>query len=482
LNKIDANGQAINREFCRHYVDEHIFKLRPQDYNKKYPKWPGAVGFEVEMLPVIFQGDGRRPALVPLQGAADTLASCLRRLARRRDWSIEESPGLKDSGSLLMRILMDQGDALTFEPGGQLEFSSIPYPCLADAIKRLEAVQADLTESLSPCEIELLQIGCNPWYRAPEVGLQMPKARYEAMDRYFASIGPWGEVMMRLTCSVQVCLDFGPTEEIMARRFLVAQLISPFATAIFANSPFMGGKISDMRTHRSKSWRHLDPSRSGGPAGLEKIQLHGNKNACAEVYTDFLLGARVVFVESLDYRVMTKSITFAEWIDQGIDGVRPTLKDLETHLSLLFPEVRARGFLEMRSIDCQSRIWQTVPAAFYTGLLYDEQSLNACHELLTPLISAVPELLGQSVFGLQNDAISSVALKLMDVTVEGFSRMPGCFLSEGSLTRLIKFREHFTARGRTPADDWLDAFAAGGGEISGRLIADLEGRWQELVV
>jgi glutamate--cysteine ligase len=480
LNKSNKHDR-VTREFCRHYVDEHIFKLRPQDYTEKYPKWPGAVGFEVEMLPVIYAQGGQRPALVPLQGASGSLASCLRQLAERRGWTIDESVGAQDSEPLLMRILMDQGDALTFEPGGQLEFSSIPYPCLADAIKRMEAVQADLTDSLSPCEIDLVQIGCNPWYRASDVGLQMAKPRYQAMDRYFASIGPWGEVMMRLTCSIQVCLDFGPTEEVMAQRYLAAQLIAPFATAIFANSPFIDGKRSDRRSNRSKSWRHIDPSRSGVPAGLEKIQLRRNKSSCAEVYTDFLLAARVVFVESLNYKVMTKPTTFAEWIEHGIDGVYPTQTDLETHLSLLFPEVRSRGFLEMRSIDCLSRVWQTVPAAFYTGLLYDERSLNACSELLNPLISAVPELLTQSVYGLQDPVLFNVGLKLIDAAVEGFSRLPRCFLSEGSLARLVHYREHFTARRRTPADDWLDAVVGTGHELTGQTILDVENRWQNLV-
>lgn len=480
MTREPEKNKPVTLDSCRQYVDENIFKLRPADYHKKYPNWPGAVGLEVEMLPVVFRDGQARPSLVALQGESNSLASCLRSLAARRGWTVETSPGEDGHGPLLMRVLTEQGDALTFEPGGQLEFSSHPYPCLVDATTRLEEIQKDLLEALASCKVELLQFGSNPWYSAAEVGLQMPKPRYRAMDRYFSEIGPWGEVMMRLTCSIQVCLDFGANEESMARRYLLAQLMSPFATAMFANSPFIAGRPSGVRSVRSKAWRHLDPSRSGVAQGLDRILRRPTKRSCTDYYTEFMFGAGVVFIESRGFQVLTKPTTFGQWVEHGIDGLYPTLQDLETHLSLLFPEVRPRGFLEMRSVDCLPQFWQTVPAAFYVGLLYDDLNIDTCHRLLNRYCGNIPALLEKSPEGLADDEIFSVSLKLLDAAIDGFSRMPSCFRSEISMARLIQYREHYTSRRRTPSDDWLDAVVSNEGVLSESVVAEVEDRWHLL--
>ncbi len=38
---------------------------------------------------------------------------------------------------------------------------------------------------------------------------------------------------------MQVNLDFGSSEEMLAKRYVAANLIAPFATAIFANSQLL---------------------------------------------------------------------------------------------------------------------------------------------------------------------------------------------------------------------------------------------------
>ncbi len=48
----------------------------------------------------------------------------------------------------------------------------------------------------------------------------------------FYGISPYGRRMMRQTCTMQVNLDFGSSEEMLAKRYVAANLIAPFATAI----------------------------------------------------------------------------------------------------------------------------------------------------------------------------------------------------------------------------------------------------------
>ncbi|MFK7823130.1 MAG: glutamate-cysteine ligase family protein [Oligoflexales bacterium] len=449
----------INIEHCESYIANHIFLLRPQNYREKYPLWPGSVGIELEMLPIILpsaQETAAKPLPVPLQGKGDSLAGVLRDMAKNHSWKLVEEVSEKGSQTAyLLRVELDQGDNLTFEPGGQLEFSSKPYPCLSDAVRRVRFIQHELDEQLAKNGWTLVQLGINPWHDPQEIGLQMAKSRYQAMDRFFTNIGQYGRRMMRQTCTIQACVDFGPTETDMAKRFLASQLLAPFATGLFANSPFKDGQLADRPGFRSLVWRSLDTSRTGIPR-LSHLASALNKKECVASYLEFVLAAKVVFVEALDYEVPDKDISFAQWIEHGYKGIKPTTQDFETHLSLLFPEVRPRGFLELRSVDSQARPWQIVPAAFFTGLLYDQDKLEKTLEILMPYLSSIDSLLVESSMGLQHPIIKDVSQKLMQLSWEGFKLLPPCFRGEGTEKALRIFGECYTNRGRTPADDLIE--------------------------
>ena len=52
-------------------------------------------------------------------------------------------------------------------------------------------------------------------------------------------------------------------------------------------------------------------------------------------------------------------------------GLRPTLKDWETHLTTIFPEVRLKRYMEMRGGDGGPLPMILALPAFWVGLLYD---------------------------------------------------------------------------------------------------------------
>jgi len=477
-----SRAPRITRDECIAHITESTFRLRPSDWRERYPLWPGAVGLEIEMLPVAKTGGGAPgstaaappasspasiaagdlPRGIPLQGRNHSLAAILRSISPQNRWTVEDYPedvarevGIESP--MLAGITMDVGDKLSFEPGGQLEFSSIPYPCLTDAVRRMRQVQGILDERLAQDGIELVQLGINPWHTVEQINLQMRKPRYRAMNEFFSKIGPAGQRMMRQTCTVQVNLDFGPDETTLAKRFLVAQLLAPITGAVFANSGFVDGRRNSLRGLRSQVWLDIDPSRTGVPRGLDRVAREWTKASCVAAYVDLLMNSKVVFVAGLGYRVPQGGITWGEWLDRPIDGVYPTKADLETQLSLLFPEVRARGFLELRSVDCQPRAWQVVPAAFWIGILYDPVSLDGALELLNPHLGHLSNLLGAVPrTGVSSGPLRELSGRLMELAIAGFGRLAPCFKGEGSDRRLRVFAEHFTMRGRAPIDDLWD--------------------------
>ncbi len=468
----------ITEDQCREWIETKVFPLQPETYRNQYPGFPGAVGLEIEMLPLLAGGVNDHPQRVPLQGPKNTLAAWLRKIAMAHGWRMMESDSA--DGTLLMGIKLDQDDNLSFEPGGQLEFSSRPYHCLSEAISRTQYIQSLLDRELrARGGIELLQVGLNPWHSVEEIGLQMPKPRYLAMNEFFSGVSSFGPRMMRQTCTVQVNLDFGPTEILMAKRFLASMLIAPVTGAIFNYSAFESGKPTGMTGLRQRVWRHLDPSRTDIP-NLDHLLKRLDKKACVDTWHQFTMAARVVFVTRQNYKVMHEPVTWAQWLRSGIDGMKPDAEDFATHLSLLFPEVRARGFLELRSVDCQSRVWQFAPAAWWTGLLYDNRALDEVLDLMTPFAANIGTLLGQSDQGLSNREIAGLAKKLARISIEGLSRLPGCYFGGGALKTLQVFTEHFVDRGRVPANDLLDVFARRGALDLGCFRA-VEDEWQRLL-
>jgi glutamate--cysteine ligase len=469
----------LDRQACLRHVDETTFRLQPADYRQKYPKWAGLVGLEIEMQPVDVRRplpDGR-PGRVQLQGETGSVAALLRKLAHANGWPLSLTQD--DHGHpLLLSVQLDHDDQITFEPGGQIEFSSKPYPCLSEAVRRMRSVQSLLEEMLRPHGIELVQIGINPWHSIPEIGLQMAKGRYRAMDRYFSAIGEFGQRMMRQTCTVQVNLDFGPDPDTLARRYLASQLLAPIAAATFSYSPHVDGKEAGMVGFRTRVWRDVDRRRTGLP-GLARLARDMTRDAAVETYLEFALAAPVVFVTGLDYKVPEPKVSFGEWLVRPIDGLRPTLDDFKTHLTLLFPEVRPRGFLELRSIDCQPRAFQAVPASYMTGLLYDQRALGQLLDELLPRASRLAELLPEAAHGLAHPELASLAARMMDLSIEAFSRFTTCYTADGCQAQLVAFRDRFTARGRTPGDELAGEIRRGGG-LTVPLLQRLEETWAKV--
>ncbi len=451
------------------YISEKVFVTTPSSYYANYPKWPGLVGLEIEMLPLV-KGNAFPPILAKRNQA---LEDALITASKNAGWQThyDDDPANKNK---ILSIDLGEQDQITFEPGGQLEISTKPYPCLTQAVERLSHLQNMLDQGLEQNGLEITQIGMNPWYSPKEIGLQIPKARYHAMTEYFGNINAGvGLRMMRQTCTVQVNLDFGPDESTLAKRYLAAQVLAPFAGAIFAFSPYCDGKLTEFRSMRIDVWQKIDRGRTGFPKHLNEIAQRLDQASCVQGYFELFMNSPVVFVTGLHYEVPERTLTFKDWLTHGYKGIFPNYDDLKTCLSLLFPEVRARGFLELRSIDCQARPWQIVPAVFYTALLYDEQSLNSLVSWADEFLrkNSLEETWAKARYGLREADLAAHVQHIMELAISGFDRLPSCFHGQRAKERLVAFYQNFTELGVTPADALIKKCKKNGVRVPG--IAEL---------
>ena len=354
------------------------------------------------------------------------------------------TPGSADD-LLLGPAGLPGGSRLTNEPGGQLELSSLPFPDMATACAAVASDVAVLRAALAERALGLLGMGLHPDGARP---LVHPTDRYRAMDAYFAANGPAGRTMMTATASVQVNLDAGPAGQ-HDDRWAVAHRLGPVLAAAFANSPCSGGRPTGQRSTRLVTWEGIDASRTA-PA-WQPGQDCGS-------WARYALDARVMFVPTVDGRLeaVARPLTFAGWIAGGHPDRRPTLCDLEYHLTTLFPPVRPRGWLELRFLDALPPAWWPVAVAVTTALLDDEEARAEAAAAAAPVTDrwsqAARQGLGHPPLALA--ARRCFALALASLDAGGHDR--------DVVDAVAAYADRFVARGRCPADDRLDRWQATG--------------------
>ena len=451
---LDSNFSPMTKEECLEDLRERLFSPKRSSANALDSS--GKVGLEQEAFSWEKDsqtGQAIRPTSLyegPIPLAQLLGEKCQNRGGQAHHFGTKDSPKID-------KISFASGDNFQFEPGGQIEIATAPYSSLIELEQNLKKMQGILEEIQEENPVTFAQIGTHPFFTGEEIGLQLPKPRYRHLQGYFNSLHPSGQQMMLQTCSQHINLDLGEKEEIQLLRIGVAQAICPLLTAIFAHSPTLERKNFGKKSLRSILWKNLDSKRTGF-----WIPEKGNfsKKGWVEAYAQLAFQAPLLNVKGIDDRWFGGPFTWAYWLKNEIEGRKPTFPDWENHLSLLFPQLRMKGFLEVRATDALPRNWQIVPAAFLSGILYSPKALEAAWEVLEPKIHNLNLLCQKASDGLKEDEIFRIAKEIFRLAGDGLQSLPESFRSEGQIQLLESYFEHFTAKRRTPADELLEKLSS----------------------
>ena len=351
------------------------------------------------------------------------------------------------------------GGAISLEPGGQFELSGAPYDNVHQTAAELMAHLAQVREVAKPLGIGFLGIGMTPnWTRADMP--KMPKGRYKIMTAYMPKVGSLGLDMMYRTCTVQANLDFA-SEADMVKKLRVSLALQPVATALFANSPFTEGKPNGFLSFRSEIWRDTDNQRAG------MLPWAFDDGMGFERWTDYALDVPMYFVKRGDKYIDVAGKSFRDFFAgklAELPGERPTISDWANHLSTIFPEVRLKRYLEMRGAD--GGPWRRLPSltAYWVGLLYDDDALNACWDMVKgwtaqerqKLRDDVPRLGFKAEIGNRN--VFTLAQETLRLCSRGLARRKRLDRNGRDETRYLRPLEESIARGITPAEELLEKF------------------------
>ncbi|HET7074430.1 MAG TPA: ergothioneine biosynthesis glutamate--cysteine ligase EgtA, partial [Mycobacterium sp.] len=273
------------------------------------------------------------------------------------------------------------GSKVTVEPGGAVELSGPPVVGAEAAIDAMNRDQAVLRSAFADAGLGLVFLGADPLRPPKRIN---PGERYRAMEQFFGASrsGAAGAAMMTSTASVQVNLDAGPRDG-WAARVRLAHALGPTMIAIAANSPMLGGEFTGWVSTRQRVWGQMDSARCGPILGASGDDPGTD-------WARYALKAPVMLVhnrDASDLTAVTHWVPFADWVDGRVmlGDRRPTIADLEYHLTTLFPPVRPRQWLEIRYLDTMpDAVWPAVVFTL-TALLDDPVAADIAAEVVEPV-------------------------------------------------------------------------------------------------
>ncbi|RAL24719.1 glutamate--cysteine ligase [Lujinxingia litoralis] len=415
------------------------------------------VGTEHEKF--VFKVPGQRVASYEEPGGIGEL---LENLVRHHGW---EATAL-DRGHLV--ALVRDGAAITLEPGGQFELSGAIFKTVFDTAAEIDTHFAEVKAAGGP-GLRFAPWGLNPTYDLDQVPW-MPKARYGIMRNYLPTRGDLAHWMMKGTCTIQANFDY-VSEDDAADIIRTGVLASPLVGALFANSPVRLGKPTGMQSFRNHIWTRTDPDRSGVPAFMYRNDWGYSD------YLEYLLDVPMFFIRREEGYIDLAGYSFRDFVEGKHPDYSPVLGDFELHASTLFPEVRLKQYIEVRSADGGPRDFIVALPALWKGLLYHEPSRRAVVDLFHPFDEAKHrELYLQAMHGgihaeSAYGPIAELSAELVAIATRGLEALASEFNHPSEATFLDPLRT-ILERGESLAD----RFARDFNEVEGDLEA-LLGRW-----
>lgn len=414
------------------------------------------IGTEHEKI--AFFVDGNKP--VPYEGKA-SISALLEGMKEKLGWD-----AILDEGRIIGLAEPSGMGAISIEPGGQFELSGAPLENLHETCKESALHLSTLQAIAEPMGIRFLGVGASPKWTLAETP-KMPKSRYEIMTRYMPKVGTKGLDMMYRSCTIQVNLDFS-SEADMRRKMQVSLKLQSLSTALFAASPFTDGKPNGLLSWRGDIWRDTDNNRSG------LLRCAFGENFGFADYVEWALDVPMYFVVRDGKYHDCTHITFRQFMDGALKGKiadwQPNMGDWANHLSTLFPDVRLKRFLEMRLAD--GGPWRRICAlpAFWVGLLYDKDALDAAEaytkdwtfEEVDALRNAVPAKALNAPF--RTGKLYDVAVDIMDICRMGLKNRARLNAEGYDERTFLAPIEEVIAKKTTLAEDML---------------AQYHGRWHE---
>ena len=183
-----------------------------------------------------------------------------------------------------------------------------------------------------------------------------------------------------------------------------------------------------------------------------------------ERWVDYLLDVPMYFVKRDGRYIDTAGRSFRDFMRgelPELPGVVANMDDWQDHITVAFPEVRLRRYIEMRGADSGSVFRQVALSALWVGLLYDEQAMAEMEALIADWTTEERMAMRSAA------AISALAAPFRDGTIgdlarhvvasgrAGLARRARLDHARRDETRYLDGITEIIRTGKTIADQWV---------------------------
>lgn len=258
---------------------------------------------------------------------------------------------------------------ISTEPAAQFELSIEAQ----ETVSKLDKLYVEFMKQILPIfkskNQELVAMGYHPVTKIDDIKIS-PKNRYTYMYNYFKKRGTHAHNMMKGTCAVQVTIDF-TSEEDFIRKYRIGSALSPILYTMYDNSYIFEGEVYDKYSLRQHIWENTDLDRSGVVKSAFDPDFSYGK------YADYILNNNIIFTDDNGELASTGDALFKDIFDPETHGD----EEIYHAISIVFPDLRLKRYLEFRMMDAVPYPLNFSAAALIKGLMYSNESLNKLEEL-----------------------------------------------------------------------------------------------------
>lgn len=281
---------------------------------------------------------------------------------KKNGWAID----YEENGNILN--MSKDGNAISFEPGGQFEISTKPFLDIADIDLEYQKVFEEVSGLLMDKQA-LVSLGYHPKTKIDDLEL-LPKERYKLMYNYLHSQGNMARNMMKGTASTQVSIDF-ESEEDFIKKYRVANFLSPFIARLFDASPIFEGDLYPDKNLRINIWENTDPSRCKLPPGSLDERFDYRH------YAKYIMNTKPILMPTDQGIKFTKDRTLSMLSKSNFLSD----EELEHAITMVFPDVRLKNYIEIRVADALPYPYNMALPALIKAIFYNKSNLDYYYAL-----------------------------------------------------------------------------------------------------
>lgn len=283
---------------------------------------------------------------------------------------IEDKGWLGEAEGDYILTVEKNGVIITLEPGSQFEFNSTPKSSIKELEDDYFMFLEDVIPILEKKNQSLVNIGYHPKTKIDEITI-LPKQRYDYMFNYFKTKGSHAHNMMKGTAALQVALDYS-SEEDYIKKFKLVNALAPVIYAMLDNGYYFEGEAYKRRNLRAYIWENTDKDRSG------VVESTFDRDYGYRKYAEYILNHPPIFIDDGEGIYYTGD----KLVKEIFDPENYKKEALEHILTMVFPDVRTKNYIEIRMMDSVPYPLSFAVIGFWKGILYKKENLDKVYKMI----------------------------------------------------------------------------------------------------